>query len=113
MLLSHAAEQLTPSGRTVACRHVFRLASQVLGFARTILTFLQHNCTTDNATYWLLRDASSDQVQLFDVSALLGKSQQDAAAEAASQRVTGSTAAPGSVRLPAANRGNTYEKACP
>lgn len=74
------------------------LSLQVLEFARTTLAFLQRNCTTDNATYWLLRDASSDQVQLFDVTALLSKSQHNAAPDSTSQRVTGAPSTPGSVR---------------
>lgn len=72
---------------------------QVLGFARTILGFLQRNCTKENATYWLLRDAASDQVQLFDVTALMGKAPPGAAADPAAQRVQGSPdEAQGSVR---------------
>lgn len=75
----------------------FARSRKVLEFGRTILGFLQSNCTTDNATYWLLRDASSDQVQLFDVSALLGKGQGGGGGDE-TQRTVAAPPAPGMVR---------------
>ncbi|KAK3284544.1 hypothetical protein CYMTET_7815 [Cymbomonas tetramitiformis] len=44
---------------------------RVLDHANHVFSFLQNNCTTDRATYWLLRDPTSDMLRLYDVSEML------------------------------------------
>lgn len=49
---------------------------KVMKYAGHVLSFLNENCTTDSATYWLFREPQSDVLQLYDVSGMLDAAQQ-------------------------------------
>lgn len=54
---------------------------RVMSYAGKALDFLNRNCATDAATYWLFREPHSQTLQLYDVSQLLTAAQEGVAAD--------------------------------
>jgi len=54
---------------------------RVMSYAGKALDFLDRNCATDSATYWLFREPHSQTLQLYDVSQLLTAAQDGVAAD--------------------------------
>ena len=62
-------EVVQSDGIPALCEPAFEPA-EVLACGRSVLAFLQRNCTREDATYWLKRDPDG-LLQLYDVTALL------------------------------------------